>query len=150
MTTALKHCPRCDQSKPLTDYPKNKRTKDGLACYCRVCHNHYTLTDYYRRHESALAARKAYKKRNRDKVRAANRRYNQTVRKLYPEREAARSAVSNAIRDGRLIPQPCRVCGKKAEAHHPDYSKPLEIDWLCLQHHKDEHRRLREQRRVAA
>jgi hypothetical protein len=36
------------------------------------------------------------------------------------------------LRRGRLQKQPCLICGNpKAQAHHHDYSKPLEIDWLC-------------------
>jgi hypothetical protein len=35
-----------------------------------------------------------------------------------------------------LVPQPCEVCGAtKVEKHHPDYSKPLEVRWLCREHH---------------
>lgn len=53
---------------------------------------------------------------------------------------AARHAVNNAIRDGRLKRGRCEVCGKRAEAHHVDYSKPLEVRWLCRRHHLNEHR----------
>jgi hypothetical protein len=55
----------------------------------------------------------------------------------YPERYKARNLVNNAIRDGRLIREPCEICGEKAEAHHPDYQKPLEIRWLCFKHHRE-------------
>lgn len=60
----------------------------------------------------------------------------------------AHKAVSRAIRKGSLLPQPCVVCGRrvvggrKTEAHHPNYSEPLNIVWLCQQHHVAEHRRL--------
>lgn len=33
----------------------------------------------------------------------------------------------------------CEVCGEDAEMHHPDYSKPLEVIWLCRAHHKELH-----------
>lgn len=44
---------------------------------------------------------------------------------------------------GYLIRQPCAHCGEaKTEKHHPDYSKPLFVVWLCrpchLAHHKRE------------
>ena len=36
--------------------------------------------------------------------------------------------------------QPCEVCGQlETERHHEDYSKPLEIKWLCSRHHKQVH-----------
>lgn len=42
------------------------------------------------------------------------------------------------LRAGKLIEEPCRICGNiKAEAHHEDYSKPLDVVWLCNKHHKE-------------
>lgn len=59
-------------------------------------------------------------------------------------KHAARSKVLRAIRSGRITKQPCERCGTDAHvhAHHDDYSKPLEIMWLCAQHHKDRHREI--------
>lgn len=52
----------------------------------------------------------------------------------------AHSAVSNAIRDGRLKREPCSKCGAEfGEAHHEDYNKPLEVTWLCKACHSEEH-----------
>jgi hypothetical protein len=32
------------------------------------------------------------------------------------------------------------VCGNAAtHAHHDDYSKPLEVRWLCRAHHSEHH-----------
>lgn len=42
---------------------------------------------------------------------------------------------------GTLKRQPCEVCGRKGEAHHEDYKKPLEIIWLCHKHHGEKHRK---------
>jgi len=48
----------------------------------------------------------------------------------------AREQVRNAVRSGRLKPGPCRVCGaQETQAHHEDYAKPLEVEWLCPLHH---------------
>jgi hypothetical protein len=59
-----------------------------------------------------------------------------------PEKVKAQTAVSNAVRDGRLTRQPCEVCGNpKVDGHHEDYSKPLEVRWLCRAHHMELHRR---------
>lgn len=47
--------------------------------------------------------------------------------------------MQSAVRRGKLQRQPCEVCGEKAHAHHPDYSKALEVRWLCPHHHARQH-----------
>jgi len=35
---------------------------------------------------------------------------------------------------------PCEICGcEKSEAHHDDYSRPLDVRWLCRVHHLMHH-----------
>lgn len=52
----------------------------------------------------------------------------------------ARWAVNRAIKTGMLTKQPCEKCGEvKVQAHHPDYSQPLKINWLCIACHTIEH-----------
>ncbi len=56
----------------------------------------------------------------------------------------ATKLVYAAIRNGSLVKQACSVCGhEKAEAHHEDYLKPLDVMWLCKRHHADRHIYLR-------
>lgn len=58
--------------------------------------------------------------------------------------DEARSVVARAVVKGSLRRLPCEVCGEaNAEGHHPDYTKPLDVTWLCLAHHVAEHKRLR-------
>jgi hypothetical protein len=39
-----------------------------------------------------------------------------------------------------LIRKPCEVCSNpKSQAHHDDYTKPLDIRWLCRKHHLQIH-----------
>jgi hypothetical protein len=55
-----------------------------------------------------------------------------------PERYAARQCVKRALREGSLTrPKRCSSCKHKrfCEAHHADYSKPLEVKWLCFACH---------------
>jgi hypothetical protein len=60
---------------------------------------------------------------------------------VYSVKRKARTTASNAIRDGHLLRQPCEICGNAAtDAHHEDYTKPLEVRWLCRAHHGQEHR----------
>jgi len=52
----------------------------------------------------------------------------------------ARGILNKAIHWGKITKQPCEVCGKKrVQAHHKDYSKPLEVIWLCRKHHRQIH-----------
>lgn len=53
---------------------------------------------------------------------------------------SARAKARQALRRGQLERQPCEVCGEHAEMHHDDYSKPLEVRWLCKRHHAEHHR----------
>lgn len=56
------------------------------------------------------------------------------------EKYLAHKAVENALKKGTLVRQACECgCDRKAQAHHEDYSKPLEIRWLCVQAHKARH-----------
>ena len=34
-----KSCPACKQTKPYSDFFKNKQTKTGRSCYCKPCHS---------------------------------------------------------------------------------------------------------------
>lgn len=57
------------------------------------------------------------------------------------EKSRARGQVFRAVRAGKLTKGPCIVCGSsESRAHHHDYSKPLEVTWLCSRHHEDSHR----------
>jgi hypothetical protein len=95
-----------------------------------------------------------YRETNIESVREYDRRrfhedperkqYSYTRSKAYrlkePVKYRAHSAVSNAVRDGRLTKLPCEVCGSSfAEAHHDDYTKPLDVRWLCKVHHERWH-----------
>jgi hypothetical protein len=60
-----------------------------------------------------------------------------------PIRKRAHDMTSNAIRDGKLTrPSACSECLQecKPEAHHDDYTKPLDVRWLCRSCHCRHHR----------
>ncbi|WP_137137348.1 hypothetical protein [Pseudomonas asiatica] len=91
-------------------------------------------------------------RRNREKKRASNNKYHEsqsanrsqrtaTWRANHPEKRLAHQAVQTAVRNGSLAKKPCEVCGneKRPHAHHDDYSKPLDVVWLCHQHHMERH-----------
>ena len=68
-------------------------------------------------------------------------------RKNNPEKVRAHEAIRRAIRTGKLIkPKSCSECGKekRLHGHHFDYSKPLEVIWLCASCHKNLHLKLKD------
>lgn len=53
--------------------------------------------------------------------------------KKNPDKHKAYYTVYNALKSGRIAKGPCKICGSTEDihAHHEDYSKPLEVEWLC-------------------
>lgn len=76
------------------------------------------------------------KPRNRELVNNSNA----ASRRRHPEEASARNEVRKAIRSGALTrPDTCQRCGQASEwpieASHDDYSRPLDIEWLCKRCH---------------
>jgi hypothetical protein len=88
--------------------------------------------DYYAEYEKQRA-----KDPNRSKKRTEYQRKFRDQNPAY----RARQMTGNAIRDGRLVRGPCEICGDNdSQAHHDDYSKPLDVRWLCESHHREWHK----------
>lgn len=65
-------------------------------------------------------------------------------REKNPEKLWAHRAVFSYLRSGKLKKKPCKICGDlKVEAHHTDYSKVLQVIWLCRRHHIEADKALR-------
>lgn len=151
MKTTEKTCFKCGQSKPLSDFYKHKAMADGHLNKCKEC----TKADVRERRYGESREQVLQYDRDRAKLphrvkamadyakteagKAAHARASRKNHALHPGRRAARIALGNAVRDGRVTPLPCFCCGEKAEAHHPDYSDPLYPVWLCPAHHKQAH-----------
>ena len=59
-------------------------------------------------------------------------------RERNPEKNKAQKIVFINLRNGNIVRESCKICGNpKSEVHHEDYSKPLEIVWLCKKHHSE-------------
>ena len=85
---------------------------------------------------------KKYKEKNVEKYNAIVRKNMQRDRQRHPEKHRARKILFCALRTGFMTkPEQCSRCLKecKPEGHHPDYSKPLEVIWLCRECHNKEH-----------
>lgn len=161
----LKTCFKCNEQKPLDEFYKHSGMSDGRIGKCKECtkkdvrENYRANIDKYKAYEKSRAnlphrvkARKEYAETHNGKksYARAQRKYNKTkscrdAKRRYiqknPLKRAAHVACNNAIRDGRIKKFPCEICGKeKAQAHHDDYSKPLDVRWLCTKHHAEWHK----------
>ena len=59
---------------------------------------------------------------------------------INPMKRSVHIITGNAIRKGVLKKAPCEICGDiKSNAHHCDYMHPLDVMWLCDDHHKEWH-----------
>lgn len=61
------------------------------------------------------------------------------VGKRFCLKHETQEITATAIRTGLLIRQKCEFCELLGEAHHDDYSKPLDVRWLCEEHHLAAH-----------
>lgn len=165
-----KQCFKCNQIKPLGMFYKHPQMLDGHVNKCKECNkrdvkqNRAAKLDYYQefdRLRSQKPERKARQAINYQRLRiekpeqyaaygkkwlSTNKEKRakvlQDYRNRYPEKYKAHCAVNNAIRDGKLLKMPCSVCGnEKSQAHHDDYTKPLDVVWLCSRHHGERHRK---------
>ena len=146
-----KFCRQCNQDVRVADYYRHPFTSDKLLAVCKACHranvraNRKANSDHYREYDRVramqpdrVAARSAYQQTPEGKA-ATSRAKNNYLRRNPVKRKAV-NAVNNALRDGRLERQPCETCGAIAQAHHDDYSKPLDVRWLCTKHHAEWHK----------
>ena len=62
----------------------------------------------------------------------------------HPEKAKARLTAYHALVVGPLAKRPCEVChtDTDVEMHHDDYTDPLQVRWLCTQHHRKRDRYL--------
>lgn len=97
---------------------------------------------YYETNEKAREKARIWQTENRKKLTKCIRDHH----KRNPFKHAARVFVGAAIKEGILIrPLQCEKCMKicKPEGHHDDYTKPLNVRWLCRSCHGYEHRKMK-------
>lgn len=155
-------CKKCGLIKPSSDFYSSQN--DCKECTKkRVKERRAANADYYREFDRERAhlphrveARKAYAAT--DKGKEARRRAQAAYLKRSPEKRKesikkwidanrekrkAHNDVLLALYHGTLKPAPCESCGATpTQAHHDDYSRPLDVRWLCIPchvaHHKSE------------
>ena len=123
-STNHRTCSRCGHAKPLSEFYLQKGKPRP---HCKSCHKQYS---------------NRWAEENRDKQRESWRK---SQRRQYAEHGTLyrlRSRFLQAMRVGKIVPQPCVVCGQaeNVEAHHDDYTKPFDVQWLCVFHHNQLHK----------
>ena len=153
-----KTCFKCGQVKGLNSFYKHKKMKDGHLGKCIDCAkkdvNEYRVANLELvrgrdRVRGLSPERKARVKKNAQKYNDRNR--NKINAAKYPEKRRARGVVAKGLVGGKIKREPCAKCGATdhVHAHHEDYSRPLDIVWLCTAHHGERHREINEAARRA-
>lgn len=108
--------------------------KDGHLNKCKNCSKKDTKKNRSKNIEH-------YREYDRKRGNRQHKDYCRQYRAKYPNKYKAHTVTGNAIRSGNLFPMKCEVCStdKDIHGHHDDYSKPLNVRWLCAAHHKQWH-----------
>lgn len=116
-----KDCTKLDEKNRFNEKCKDPVWMEKELARCREKSARARLEGKVGKTDAWKKAHKAWENRNKHK------RY-------------AQGAVCRAIKNGRLTRQPCEKCGElRVQAHHDDYSKPLDVKWLCVKHHAERH-----------
>ena len=148
MTPQIKTCFKCGQEKPIEEFYKHPGMSDGHLNKCKDCtkkdvkENRKERIVYYKTYERKrsnlphrVEAREKYSKT--EAFKESHRRAIKRSKKLFKEKTLARAMLRYEVMAGRITKKPCEICGetKNIQAHHEDYSKPLDVIWLCPKHH---------------
>ena len=139
----LKRCYKCDTHKQLDSFYKDRSRKDGLVNECKPCRK--VRVEMWQKDNPDYM--KEYSHKNKEKYKGMYKESNLASVVAYQERNPikvkAKLAVSKALKEGALAkPVLCEQCGSESrlDGHHDDYSKVLEVRWLCRPCHADWHR----------
>ncbi len=153
--TDLKKCFKCNQLKERSCFYAQKKMGDGLLGKCKECckkdvrENYVKNKPQYQEYEKNRAmlphrvkAREEYRMTEQGAASVA-----QSKQKWLDDnriKRAAHTIFRNWKRYNKeQVPEGCVSCGvqgKRLEAHHDDYSKPLEVRYLCGKCHRAWHR----------
>lgn len=146
-----KRCNDCGIEKPLSGFSPTGNPGGGYRSYCKACAVKRTAGWSRRNPEKFRAGKRDRWARHKDRINAERRAKRAEARAAREEEKRrgvprrvlanrAQARVAYALKAGILIREPCEVCGsERVHAHHPDYSRPLDVAWLCARHHRARH-----------
>ena len=156
-----KFCNDCKQTLPLDRFYEWDNGKISASCKECTCaqvrkyrsKNEASVRERDRRRskttarkESVRTSEKRRRQENPEKYKEQTYTYRIRSHQKFPEKYTAHNILNAAVRDKKLTKQPCEVCGSthRIHGHHDDYSKPLDVRWLCAKHHAQRHEELRQ------
>lgn len=113
---------------------------DGHLNKCKECTKKDVTENREKNYEHYLQFDKTRSKT--EKRKRLRREVGKEYRGKHPERISACLKVRRARKKGLITPpESCPRCGYKGKlvGHHHDYSKPLEVEWMCQRCHKKLH-----------
>jgi hypothetical protein len=140
----MKKCFKCNKEKPLNEFYKHSMMADGHLNKCKECTKTDSKTTYNKIQSNPELA---VKERKRQRIKERKRRLEGKTKqyKYQKPKNQANVILGNAVRYKKITKKQCQICGNaKVQAHHEDYSKPLDVTWLCVRHHNDRHIHLRD------
>jgi len=125
----------------LQTYYKSASFQENQRRYRQSAKGQTTLKSYRQSPEAKLAVKRYHKSGlGKMSLQRAQKKYQE----IYPDRVRCHWLFNKAIQRGKIIrPEICSACNEKngtIHGHHPDYSKPYEVIWLCCRCHQAEHR----------
>jgi len=140
-------CSTCKQFSPRANFYTDKKSPSGLKSECRKCHGITCMAtcnrELKRDRDRDWMKSSSYAKR--EEVKARRRNLRRGKGKSLEER--VRILTNRAVELDLLErPEKCSLCCETGDvdAHHWDYSKPLDVFWVCPRCHGIMHRRINE------
>lgn len=133
-------CTECGERKQLSAFYLDRGRPMSK---CKACKIKYQQSYTDSNKEAVTAYQQAHNATpNRSEARSSYRQTEEGKR-ANKEKLLAHAAVGRALKAGTLTRLPCEHCGFSyhTEGHHYDYSKPLEVTWLCKPCHESVHLR---------
>lgn len=150
MTSTSKYCTKCGRNLPLSEFNRDSGEKDGLQRTCRDCFSAYNRARYASNREKFKRDVAAYQKSHPGRVLQTRL----SISEKSPTLQNAARVIEAALKAGEIErPEYCTGCGchnteHRIEAHHPDYTRPLFVSWLCTPCHKAIHKSMNERGRT--
>ena len=138
-----KKCHACGQTLSVSNFYNNKSRYDGLHSECKECHKAWRKSHYRNHTAETMASNDRWRALHPATVRAYKCKTAKRKRDRLSELGiyGIYQKVARAIKAGILEPEPCKICGAiDVQAHHEDYSKPLDVIWFCRKHHAEHHK----------